>query len=39
MDAIRRMKSLQVIGTGWSEQEHFSPEVFWKKFDAGEFGK
>jgi serine/threonine protein kinase len=39
MDAIRQMKSFQVIGTGWSEQEQFSPEVFWKKYDAGEFGK
>jgi serine/threonine protein kinase len=38
MDAIRQMKSFQVIGTGWSEEEQFSPEVFWKKYDAGEFG-
>jgi len=38
MDAIRQMKSLEVIGSGWSEQEQFSPEVFWKKYDAGEFG-
>jgi Leucine-rich repeat (LRR) protein len=39
MDVIRQMNSLQTIGTGWSEQEQFSSAEFWKKYDAGEFGK
>ena len=38
IDAIRRMKSLKSIAEVWG-QPGFSPEVFWKKYDAGEFNK
>ena len=37
IEAIRQMKSLKTIGC-W-ERDLFSPAEFWKKFDAGEFGK
>ena len=37
IDAIRVMKSIQVIGTSYSDK--FPPAEFWKKYDAGEFGK
>ena len=37
MDAIRRMKSLKIIGLDQDQQ--FSSNDFWKKYDAGEFGK
>ena len=39
LDAIRRMKSLKTIGLSWEGKEQFPPEEFWKKYDAGEFGK
>ena len=39
MDAIRRMKSLKTIGLSWEGKEQFPPDEFWKKYDAGEFGK
>lgn len=35
MDVIRRMKSLQTIGT--TNEEQFTPDEFWKKYDAGTF--
>jgi hypothetical protein len=35
---IRRMKSLRIIGPQW-EPNQFPPAEFWKKYDAGEFGK
>jgi Leucine-rich repeat (LRR) protein len=38
IDAIRQMKSLKSIGTCSSCNE-FPPDEFWKKYDAGEFGK
>ena len=38
LDVIRRMKSLNTIALGWGKPEH-SPAEFWKKYDAGEFGK
>ena len=37
MDVIRRMKSLTIIDVG--EGKKFQPAEFWKKYDAGEFGK
>jgi hypothetical protein len=38
MDVLREMNSLTTIGlTDFSEQ--YQPEAFWKKYDAGEFGK
>jgi serine/threonine protein kinase/Leucine-rich repeat (LRR) protein len=37
LDAIRQMKTLESIGDGGAKR--FSPEEFWKKYDAGEFGK
>jgi serine/threonine protein kinase/Leucine-rich repeat (LRR) protein len=37
MDLIRRMKTIKTIGIGYNER--FTPDVFWKKYDAGEFGK
>ncbi len=37
LDAIRQMKSLTTIGPAWDQQ--LSPAEFWKKYDAGEFGK
>ena len=37
LDIIRQMKSLKVIGIG--DAKSFSPAEFWKKYDAGEFGK
>jgi serine/threonine protein kinase len=36
-DALRRMKSLKTIGV--DDKTKFSPEEFWKRFDAGEFHK
>ena len=37
VDFIRRMKSLSSIGIGWQATDQFSPFVFWKKYDVGEF--
>ena len=37
IDLIRQMKSLEMIGV--TLQEVFLPDEFWKKYDAGEFGK
>lgn len=37
INSIRRMKSLKTIGN--HESEPFPAEEFWKKYDAGEFGK
>jgi len=39
VDVIRQMASLKTIGTSWDEKERFTPVEFWKKYDAGEFGK
>ena len=33
------MKSLKTIGLSWEDKEQFPPAEFWKKYDAGEFGK
>jgi serine/threonine protein kinase/Leucine-rich repeat (LRR) protein len=37
MDVIRRMTSVQTIAT--ANGDKFPPDEFWKKYDAGEFGK
>jgi Leucine-rich repeat (LRR) protein len=37
LDIIRRMQSLKRIGTSYGKS--FPTEEFWKKYDAGEFGK
>jgi serine/threonine protein kinase/Leucine-rich repeat (LRR) protein len=39
LDAIRRMKSLKTIGIRYEAKDMFPPDEFWKKYDAGEFGK
>lgn len=39
MDVLRQMKSLASIGVGSTEQGPFQPADFWKKYDAGEFGR
>ena len=37
LEILRRMPSVQMIGTAWND---VSPsEQFWKRYDAGEFGK
>jgi hypothetical protein len=37
LDVIREMKTLKTIGL--SLEKRFPPAEFWKKYDAGEFGK
>jgi len=38
MDILRQMKSLKTIGVGWGgDKDTFSPEQFWKRYEAGEF--
>jgi hypothetical protein len=39
LDVIRQMKSLKTIGVAWEAKDHFPADEFWKKYDAGEFGK
>ncbi len=39
IDVIRQMKSIGNIGVGWGLGENSGPDEFWKKYDAGEFGK
>jgi serine/threonine protein kinase/Leucine-rich repeat (LRR) protein len=39
MDALRRMKSLEVIKMGHESSKQFTPAEFWKRYDAGEFSK
>ncbi len=39
MNGIRQMSSLTVIGSGWAESNRFPAAEFWRKYDAGEFGK
>jgi serine/threonine protein kinase/Leucine-rich repeat (LRR) protein len=38
LDVIRQMKSLKTIGLRGTSDK-FSPDEFWKRYDAGEFGK
>jgi hypothetical protein len=37
MDVLRQMKSLTIIST--DGRRNFTPEEFWKRYDAGEFKK
>jgi serine/threonine protein kinase len=37
IDACRGMKSLRLIAIGGQPNERFSPDQFWKKYEAGEF--
>ncbi len=37
MDALKQMKSLKIIAISEAPQGKFSPEEFWKKYDAGAF--
>ncbi len=39
LDAVRQMQSLKRIGTSGARNEQISAAEFWKRFDAGEFGK
>jgi hypothetical protein len=39
IDLIRQMKSLQTIAVGCEAKDEFPPAEFWRKYDAGEFGK
>ena len=39
IDVIRQMESLQLIGIGPKAKDKSPPAEFWKKYDAGEFGK
>jgi len=39
IDVIRQMKSLTSIRVGYQINDRFAPEKFWKKYDAGDFGK
>ncbi|HEX4146605.1 MAG TPA: protein kinase [Pirellulales bacterium] len=36
-DLIRRMNNVTNIGVGWQAKAQFSPDDFWRKYDAGEF--
>lgn len=37
IDNFRKIKNIQTIYSDWNDQ--FTPEEFWTKYDAGEFGK
>jgi hypothetical protein len=37
MDVIRKMDTLKTIGLNYKTK--FPADEFWKKYDAGEFGK
>ncbi|HEX3726536.1 MAG TPA: hypothetical protein VHV08_09855 [Pirellulales bacterium] len=39
LDIIRQMKSLKAIATGKAAMDKLPPAEFWKRYDAGEFGK
>jgi hypothetical protein len=39
IDVIRRMESLEKIGFSGGVQDYISAAEFWKRYDAGEFGK
>ena len=39
LDVVRQMKSIKWIGTSSSWSKKWPPAEFWKKYDAGEFGK
>ncbi len=37
MDVLRSMKTMRIISVGNGITDRFTPEQFWKKYDAGEF--
>ena len=39
IEVIRSIKSLRNISTGLGDNQKNTPAEFWKKYDAGEFGK
>jgi hypothetical protein len=39
VNIIRQMQSVQSVEVGWGEQNKWPAAEFWKKLDAGEFGK
>jgi hypothetical protein len=39
MGVILQMKSLKTVGIGWEDKNKFPSAEFWKRYDAGEFGK
>jgi hypothetical protein len=39
IEVIRSMNSLRHIGLEPSDGSYWTPEEFWKKYDAGEFGR
>jgi serine/threonine protein kinase/Leucine-rich repeat (LRR) protein len=39
MDVIRQMRGLTYIGFGRATKDALPPAEFWKRYDAGEFGK
>jgi serine/threonine protein kinase len=39
IDDLRRMTGLKTISIGGDQNQEFRAEVFWKKYDAGEFNK
>ena len=39
MDVIRPMRSLTTISTHVIPREQYASDAFWKKYDAGGFGK
>ncbi len=39
IDVIRQITGLTRIAIGWAEKEQFTHADFWKKYDAGDFGK
>jgi len=39
LEVVRQMKSLEDIGTSWESKLNWPADVFWKKYDAGDFKK
>jgi len=39
IEVLRQMKSLKTIAVGLGPNTSLTPDEFWKKYDAGEFGK
>jgi hypothetical protein len=39
IDLVRQMKSLKTVTVNYRREDVFPAAEFWKKYDAGEFGK
>lgn len=39
INVLRQMKSLKTIGLSFDDKDKYTPAEFWKKYDAGGFGK